>query len=86
MSARWIIFPDTHSFVVLPQSSMYDSAVEQYFRGVRNDVKRLQRFFEFVIVIMRQGLHPGLDFLKCGRVSQYIRAYWNTVYEPASMT
>ena len=42
---------------------MNDTTVEQYFRGIRDTIKDLQRLFELIVVVMSDGLDPGLDFL-----------------------
>ena len=54
----------TYSFVVFAQRSMDDATVEEYFRGVGNIVKGLQRLLEFIVVVMPQGGDPSLDFLE----------------------
>ncbi len=48
---------------MLPQSRVYDPTIEQYLRGVRDVIKSLQRLLEFLIIVLRNGLNPGLDFL-----------------------
>lgn len=55
--------PDAYSFIVLTQGRMYDSTVEQYLRGIRDAIERLQRLLEFLIVVLRNSLNPGLDLL-----------------------
>jgi len=48
---------------MLAQRRMDHAAVEEDLGGVRDDVELLQRLVEFIIVIVREGRHPRLDFL-----------------------
>ena len=43
---------------------MYHSTIKQYFGGIRDTIKGLEGFFEFVVIIVSQGLNPRLDFLR----------------------
>ena len=48
---------------MLSQCGMNDGAVEQDARRVGDGIEGLQGFFELVVVVVRQCLHPRLDLL-----------------------
>ena len=43
---------------------MYDTAVEEYFGRVGNELERLEGNIEFIVVVGREGGNPRLDFLE----------------------
>lgn len=45
------------------KGGMNDSAVEKDFGSIRNAIELLQGFIEFIIVVVVECCHPGLDFL-----------------------
>ena len=47
-----------------PKSSMYDRTVEQNLGRVCNDLERFESSLEVVSIIMSQGVHPSLQFLR----------------------
>lgn len=42
---------------------MDDATVEENLGRVRNAVEALQGLVEFVVIVVAEGCHPGLDFL-----------------------
>lgn len=48
---------------MLAQSGMYDPAIEQNLRCIGNGIECLQGLLEFIIIVMRQRLHPSFDLL-----------------------
>jgi hypothetical protein len=40
--------------------------IEQYFRRISNVVEHLERLVELIVVVVRKGCDPRLDFLEDG--------------------
>jgi hypothetical protein len=54
---------------MLAQSRVDDATIKQYLGGIRDVLEDLQRLVEFIVVVMTDGGHPGLDFLQDFAVS-----------------
>jgi len=67
----------TYSFLVLAKGGMDDAHVEENFGCVCNVVEILQCIVELIVVVPRQGGHPGLYFL--APMSGLRMLYANTV-------
>lgn len=53
----------TYRLLMLTESGMDDTAIEQNLGSIGDAVKDLQSFVEFVVVVAGKGCHPGFDFL-----------------------
>ena len=67
---------ETYCFVMFAQRRMYHSAIEMYLRGIGNVLKCVERFFEFIVIVLRERFHPRLYFLYG---SQYLDEITNSL-------
>lgn len=54
----------TYSFLMLAESSMDDTDVEEDLAGIMDFGKLVQRVIEFIVVVSSKGCDPSLDFLE----------------------
>lgn len=56
----------TYRLLMFPQRRMDDTTVEQNLGGIGDVGEHLERLVILLVVVMLEGLNPGLDFLVAG--------------------
>ncbi|KAK1241789.1 hypothetical protein MKX07_007612 [Trichoderma sp. CBMAI-0711] len=85
-SRRCWEYGTTHSFLVLAQSGVDDTHVEENLACIANLVELSKSFVKLIIVVATKGRDPGLNFLHKPRVSAYATPSSDKTTRPTSLT
>lgn len=54
---------EAYCFLMLSQSSVDDTTIEEDFGRVWDIIEDVESLLIFLVIVMRESLYPGLDFL-----------------------